>query len=75
MLAGEGNAASPTLHSHGPIQAAATSGQPKKMRKAFLVLLADQMSVTGGGCAVSDAEDDLKEQGRRGSPGRGAERR
>ena len=28
------------------------------MRKAFLVLLADQMSVTGGGCAVSDAEDE-----------------
>ena len=28
------------------------------MRKAFLVLLVDQMSVTGGGCAVSDAEDE-----------------
>ena len=28
------------------------------MRKAFLVLLADQISVTGGGCAVSDAEDE-----------------
>ena len=28
------------------------------MRKAFLVLLADQMSVTGGGCAMSDAEDE-----------------
>ena len=38
--------------------AAATSGQPMKTRKAFLVLLADQISVTGGGCAVSDAEDD-----------------
>ena len=38
--------------------ATATSGQPKKTRKAFLMLLADQTRVTGGGCAVSDAEDD-----------------